>query len=74
MHLNKSTGLGGLTVKLYRHFWPLIGNLVIDSLYESSIRGTFYTHKIDKKQAIFSLLYKKDDPKNLKNLASSINT
>ena len=39
MPLNKSPGNDGLSVEFYRTFWPVIGNVVIDSFNTSFENG-----------------------------------
>lgn len=64
MKLNKSPGLDGLTVEFYQKFWPLIGDLVTNSLNEGYDRRNL---SATQSESVFSLIYKKGDPDNLEN-------
>ena len=64
MKLNKSPGTDGLTSEFYQHFWPLIGDIITESLNESfEDKEMSYSQKI----SALSLIYKKGDPEDLEN-------
>ncbi len=64
MKSNKSPGSDGLPVEFYKMFWPLVGNLVLESLNEGYENGCM---SASQKHAIISLIYKKNDPESLDN-------
>ena len=35
MKRNKSPGLDGISIDFYEHFWPLLGDLLVDTFNES---------------------------------------
>ena len=63
LKLNKSPGLDGLPSEFYREFWPLIGNLVIDSFNESFVKGQLSE---SQRNSVLSLIFKKNDRTSLK--------
>lgn len=54
---NKSPGNDGLTVEFYKIFWPILGNLLVDSLNTAHIQGKLSN---SQRQAIIRLIEKKD--------------
>ena len=65
MASNKSPGNDGLSVEFYILFWPLIGNLVVDS-----VNSAFGKKELSssQKQAVISLIHKEGkDPLFIKN-------
>jgi len=64
MKINKSPGSDGLPVEFYRAFWPLVGQLVVDSLNKGYTSGCL---SASQRHAVISLLYKKNDPQQLDN-------
>ena len=54
---NKSPGNDGLTAEFYRTFWPILGNLLVDSLNAAYINGKLSN---SQRQAIIRLIEKKD--------------
>ena len=66
MKRGKSPGLDGLTVEFYCRFWPVVGNLVIDSINEVQELGSFTPHQ---RTGILKLLPKPHkDPRIVRNL------
>ena len=64
MKNNKSPGLDGLTIEFYKTFWADISDMLIDSFNESLNKGYLsYSENV----SIISLIFKKGDPKLLKN-------
>jgi exonuclease III len=66
MKSNKSPGIDGLSVEFYRKFWNTIGGHVVKSLNESYNTGTLSP---SQRQGLITLLYKNNDPLNLRQLA-----
>ena len=54
---NKSPGNDGLTAEFYNTFWPILGNLLVDSLNTAHIQGKLSN---TQRQAIITLIEKKD--------------
>ena len=54
---NKSPGNDGLTAEFYKHFWPILGNLLVDSLNAAHTNGKLSN---SQRQAIIRLIEKKD--------------
>ena len=66
MKLGKSPGVDGLTVAFYHRFWPVIGNLVFNSIMHAQKEGHF---TIQQRRGILKLLPKpRWDPHYIKNL------
>ena len=66
MSLNKSPGCDGLTVNFYKHFWYLIGQLVVDALNNAYHKGELSP---EQRRGIITLIPKPGkDPKLMKNL------
>ena len=66
MKKGKSPGADGLTVEFYRRFWPVVGQLVIDSITHAQQVGFFTTYQ---RLGILKLLPKpRKDPRITKNL------
>ena len=61
---NKSPGLDGIVPEFYKEFWPNIKNIYMDMVNETFINGKL-PQSLTK--AIITLIYKKGDPKLLKN-------
>ena len=59
---NKSPGNDGLSVEFYLAFWPLFGNLVVDSLNYAFEYGELSN---SQKQAVITLIEKKGKDKRL---------
>ena len=57
---NKSPGNDGLTAEFYKHFWPVLGNLLVDSLNTAHITGKLSN---SQRQAVIRLIEKKDKDK-----------
>lgn len=53
---NKSPGNDGLTAEFYKHFWPVLGNLLVDSLNTAHITGKLSN---SQRQAVIRLIEKK---------------
>ena len=64
MSTNKSLGSDGLSVEFYRRFWGLIGPNLAEILNYSFQHGSLSETQC---RGIICLLYKKDDPLELKN-------
>lgn len=64
MKMDKSPGSDGLTVEFYKAFWNKIGNTVLRALNSCYSRGELST---SQRKGIISLIYKKNDPLNLRN-------
>lgn len=64
MKPNKSPGLDGLTAEFYKHFWPLLGRILLRCLNDC-FDDTELTNS--QKISVLSLLYKKGDPSDLEN-------
>ena len=64
MKLNKSPGSDGLSVEFYRHFWDVIGMILVD-VYNDGFEKSELT--LSQRTGIISLLYKKGDPTDLGN-------
>lgn len=63
--LNKVPGNDGLPVEFYKTFWNLVGNISVDSLNESFVKGEMSS---SQKQAVITLIEKKDQDRcDLKN-------
>ena len=64
MKRNKAPGLDGISIEFYQHFWPLIGELLINVFNES-----FENQILPSSQrgAVLSLIFKKDDSQNIAN-------
>ena len=63
--LNKVPGNDGLPVEFYKTFWNLVGNILMDSLNESFVKGEMSS---SQKQAVITLIEKKDQDRcDLKN-------
>ena len=54
---NKSPGNDGLTAEFYKTFWPILGNLLVDSLNAAYRNGKLSN---SQRQAIIRLIEKKD--------------
>lgn len=54
---NKSPGNDGLTAEFYKTFWPILGNLLVDSLNAAYLNGKLSN---SQRQAIIRLIEKKD--------------
>ena len=66
MKLGKSPGVDGLTVAFYRQFWPVIGDLVFNSIMHAQKEGHF---TIEQRRGIIKLLPKpRRDPRYIKNI------
>ena len=64
----KTPGNDGLTAEFYKHFWPIVGNLPVDSLNAAHINGKLSN---SQRQAIIRLTEKKiktDDTLNIGDL------
>ena len=64
MKRNKSPGLDGISIEFYEHFWPLIGDLLVDTYNES------FENKIlpdSQRSAVLSLIFKKGDTEDITN-------
>ena len=62
---NKSPGNDGLTAEFYNTFWPILGNLLVDSLNTAHIQGKLSN---SQRQAIITLIEKKDkDRRHIEN-------
>ena len=59
MKSNKSPGLDGLSAEFYKHFWPLIGKLLLKCLNDS-FKDTELTNS--QKISALSLIYKQEGP------------
>ena len=57
---NKSPGNDGLAAEFYKHFWPVLGNLLVDSLNAAHITGKLSN---SQRQAVIRLIEKKDKDK-----------
>ena len=57
---NKSPGNDGLTAEFYKHFWPVLGNFLVDSLNAAHITGKLSN---SQRQAVIRLIEKKDKDK-----------
>ena len=64
MSTGKSPGADGLPVEFYQHFWSLLGQDLIDVLNFSFTHGSLSD---TQRQGILRLLFKKDNPLDLKN-------
>ena len=64
MSTNKSPGSDGLLVEFYRRFWSLIGPDLVEILNYSFQHGSLSE---SQRRGIIRLLYKKEDPLELKN-------
>ena len=53
---NKSPGNDSLTAEFYKHFWPILGNLLVDSLNAAHITGKLSN---SQRQAVIRLIEKK---------------
>ena len=63
--LNKVPGNDGLPVEFYKTFWNLVGNILVDFLNESFVKGEMSS---SQKQAVITLIEKKDQDRcDLKN-------
>ena len=56
MPLNMSLGNDGLSVEFYRTFWPVIGNVVIDSFNTTFAKGELSN---TQKQGVITLIKKR---------------
>ena len=54
---NKSPGNDGLTAEFHKTFWPILGNLLVDSLNAAYLNGKLSN---SQRQAIIRLIAKKD--------------
>lgn len=65
MKANKCPGSDGFNVEFYRKFWPLIGNLVLDSLNDSFRQGILSS---EQRRGVITLIPKKNkDRRYLRN-------
>ena len=64
MHNNKSPGTDGLPKEFYTTFWPELKDELVEMLNNVFLKQSLST---SQKQATLKLLYKKGDPKDLKN-------
>ena len=55
---NKSPGNEGLTAEFYKHFWPVLGNLLVDSLNAAHITGKLSN---SQRKAVIRLIEKKSN-------------
>ena len=63
--LSKVPGNDGLPVEFYKTFWNLVGNILVDSLNESFVKGEMSS---SQKQAVITLIEKKEQDRcDLKN-------
>ena len=66
MKKGKSLGADGLTVTFYCKYWPIIGNLVYNSIIYAQEQGEF---TLDQRQGILKLLPKPHkDPRYVSHL------
>ena len=68
MSSGKSPGADGLPVEFYRRFWSLLGQDLIDVLNNSFTHGSLSD---TQRQGILRLLFKKNNPLDLKKLAAN---
>ena len=54
---NKIPGKKGLTIEFYRAFWPVLGNMLVNSLNSSYNHGEL---SASQKQEVIVLIEKKD--------------
>ena len=64
MKRNKAPGLDGISIEFYQHFWPLIGELLINEFNESFENQILPS---SQRSAVLSLIFKKDDSQNTAN-------
>lgn len=53
---NKAPGLDGLTIEFYKHFWPLFGSFLVDTLNETYENGCLTR---SQRMSVLSLIFKK---------------
>ena len=56
MRENKSPGNDGLTVEFYKHFWPLVSKLVMDSFNTAIEVQNVGEFSVSQKQSIVTLI------------------
>ena len=64
MKKNKSPGLDGFSIEFYEHFWPLLGDLLVETFNENYDNGILTD---SQRCSVLSLIFKKGDTEDIVN-------